>query len=83
MKGMSNVLHGLKPVMLMVLVQIAFTAVNVLYKLAINDGMSVKIATAYRLAFGSAFTVPLALISERSTMINYLHLLVLLLLLLL
>ncbi|RDX77820.1 WAT1-related protein, partial [Mucuna pruriens] len=65
MKGMWNVLHGLKPVMLMVLVQIAYTAVNVLYKLAFSDGMSVKVATAYRLAFGSAFTVPLALISER------------------
>ncbi|OIW13617.1 hypothetical protein TanjilG_07959 [Lupinus angustifolius] len=65
MKGIYNVLHGLKPVMLMVMVQVAFTAVNVLYKLAINDGMSVRVATAYRLAFGSAFTVPLALISER------------------
>jgi len=61
-----NAMHGLKPVLLMVLVQIAYTAVNVLFKLAINDGMSVKVATAYRLAFGSAFTVPLALISERS-----------------
>lgn len=66
MKGICNVLHGLKPVLLMVLVQIAYTAVNVLFKLAINDGMSVKVATAYRLAFGSAFTVPLVLISERS-----------------
>ncbi|KAK7412098.1 hypothetical protein VNO78_03545 [Psophocarpus tetragonolobus] len=62
-KGIWN---GLKPVLLMVVVQIAYTAVNVLYKLAINDGMSVKVATAYRLAFGSAFTVPLALISERN-----------------
>ncbi|CAK8566031.1 unnamed protein product [Lathyrus sativus] len=52
--------------MLMVLVQLAYAAVNVLYKLAINDGMTVKVATAYRLAFGSAFTVPLALISERN-----------------
>ncbi|RZB63134.1 WAT1-related protein [Glycine soja] len=66
MRGICNVLHGLKPVLLMVLVQIAYTAVNVLFKLAINDGMSVKVATAYRLAFGSAFTVPLALISERN-----------------
>ncbi|XP_019424905.1 PREDICTED: WAT1-related protein At1g25270-like [Lupinus angustifolius] len=65
MKSIYNVFNGLKPVMLMVMVQIAFTAVNVLYKLAINDGMSVRVATAYRLAFGSAFTVPLALISER------------------
>lgn len=66
MKGVWNGVHGLKPVILMVLVQIAYAAVNVLYKLAINDGMTVKVATAYRLAFGSAFTVPLALISERN-----------------
>ncbi|KAE9591874.1 hypothetical protein Lal_00038768 [Lupinus albus] len=66
MKSIYNILDGLKPVMLMVMVQVAFTAVNVLYKLAINDGMSVRVATAYRLAFGSAFTVPLALISERN-----------------
>ncbi|KAJ1419928.1 EamA domain [Sesbania bispinosa] len=65
-KGMWNVLDGLKPVLLMVGVQIAYAAVNVFYKLAINDGMSVKVATAYRLGFGSAFTVPLALISERN-----------------
>ncbi|XP_019424906.1 PREDICTED: WAT1-related protein At1g68170-like [Lupinus angustifolius] len=65
MKSICNVLHGLKPVMLMVMVQVASTIVNVLYKLAINDGMSVTVATAYRLAFASAFIVPLALISER------------------
>ena len=79
MKGIMNVLNGLKPVMLMVAVQIAFTAVNVFYKLAINDGMSVRVLTAYRLAFGSAFAVPLALITERSMI--YLHLLVYLILL--
>ncbi|MED6165188.1 hypothetical protein PIB30_097225 [Stylosanthes scabra] len=66
MKGVANVLNGLRPVILMVLVQVAFTAVNVFYKLAINDGMSVKVLTAYRLAFGAAFTVPLALFSERN-----------------
>ncbi|XP_073226591.1 uncharacterized protein [Cicer arietinum] len=66
MKGIWNRVHGLKPVMLMVLVQIAYAAVNVLYKLAINDGMTVKVATAYRLAFGSVFTIPLALITERN-----------------
>ncbi|MED6189754.1 hypothetical protein PIB30_099042 [Stylosanthes scabra] len=50
----------------MVLVQVAFTAVNVFYKLGINDGMSVKVLIAYRLAFAAAFTVPLALFSERN-----------------
>lgn len=65
---MSVMLRGLdwKPAMLMVGVQVAYAAVNVLYKLAINDGMSVKVATVYRLAFGSAFTIPLALFSERN-----------------
>ncbi|MED6165187.1 hypothetical protein PIB30_097225 [Stylosanthes scabra] len=66
MKGAANVLNGLKPVILMVLVQVLFTSTNVLYKLAINDGMSVKVLTAYRLAFAAAFTVPFALFSERN-----------------
>ncbi|MED6119547.1 hypothetical protein PIB30_012738 [Stylosanthes scabra] len=68
MKGAANVLHGLKPVMLMVLVQVSFTFVSVFYKLAINDGMSVKILTAYRLAFAAAFTVVVALFSERGSL---------------
>lgn len=66
MEDLRQMVNGLKPVILMVMVQIAFAAVNVLYKLAINDGMSMRIATAYRLLFGSAFTVPLALVFERS-----------------
>lgn len=55
----------MKPALLMILVQIAFAAVNVLYKLAINDGMSVRVLTAYRLIFGAASTVVLVLIFER------------------
>ncbi|XP_028791876.1 WAT1-related protein At1g25270-like [Neltuma alba] len=66
MEDLRKMLNGLKPVILMVMVQIAFAAVNVLYKLAINDGMSMRIATAYRLLFASAFTVPLALVFERN-----------------
>ncbi|RYR17428.1 hypothetical protein Ahy_B03g062178 [Arachis hypogaea] len=58
------VLQGLKPIMLMVLVQITFVVVNVLYKMAINDGMSMRVATAYRLIFASAFTLPVALIFD-------------------
>lgn len=61
-------MHGLKPALLMIMVQIAFASVNVLYKLAINDGMSVRVLTAYRLIFGAASTVALALIFERSLM---------------
>ncbi|KAI4296297.1 hypothetical protein L6164_036265 [Bauhinia variegata] len=65
MKDIWNVVNGLKPAMLMVVVQITFSSVNVIYKLAINDGMSVRVATAYRLIFATAFTVPLAIVSER------------------
>lgn len=65
MKKVRNLLQTLKPVILMVFVQIAYAAVNVLYKLAINDGMSMRVASAYRLLFASASTVPLALAINR------------------
>ncbi|XWS40300.1 hypothetical protein CRYUN_Cryun18bG0128600 [Craigia yunnanensis] len=60
-----NILHGLKPAMLMVVVQVVFAGVNVLYKLAANDGMSLRIMVAYRFIFATAVMVPLALIVER------------------
>jgi hypothetical protein len=66
MKGIYNSLEGLKPIVLMVFVQIAYAAVNIIYKLVINDGLSMRVATAYRLTFASAFTIPLALIFDRS-----------------
>ncbi|KAK7331667.1 hypothetical protein VNO80_28404 [Phaseolus coccineus] len=65
MRDIGKVLHGLKPALLMLMVQIAFASVNVLYKLVINDGMSVSVITAYRLIFAAACTVPLTLIFER------------------
>ncbi|CAJ2649108.1 WAT1-related protein At1g25270-like [Trifolium pratense] len=65
MRDMRKVVHGLKPALMMLMVQIAFASVNVLYKLAINNGMSVRVLTAYRLIFAAATTIPLALIFER------------------
>ncbi|TKY71292.1 WAT1-related protein [Spatholobus suberectus] len=65
MKDLCNVVQGLKPVLLMVVVQIAFAGVNVFYKLAVNDGMSLRVVVAYRFVFATAFTAPLALIVER------------------
>ncbi|OMO92041.1 mtn21-like protein, partial [Corchorus olitorius] len=59
-----NILHGLKPAMLMVVVQIVFAGVNVLYKLAANDGMNLRVIVAYRFIFATAVMVPLALILE-------------------
>ena len=65
MERICRVLQGLKPALLMVLVQVAFAAVNVLYKLAANDGMNLKIIVAYRFIFATAFMAPLAFIVER------------------
>ncbi|MFS7919432.1 hypothetical protein Hanom_Chr03g00212631 [Helianthus anomalus] len=61
-----NVIHGLMPVLLMVVVQMASAGVNVLSKLAANDGMILSILVAYRFVFSTAFIVPLALLVERS-----------------
>lgn len=66
-----NSLQGLKPVVLMVVCQIAFAAVNIMYKLVINDGMSMRVATAYRLSFAAAFTVPLAVYFDRSILLLF------------
>ncbi|KAJ9552233.1 hypothetical protein OSB04_016278 [Centaurea solstitialis] len=60
-----NVIHGSKPVLLMVAVQTTFAGVNVFYKLAANDGMSLPVLVAYRFTFATAFIVPLALFVER------------------
>ncbi|KAI4296300.1 hypothetical protein L6164_036268 [Bauhinia variegata] len=65
MKNISNAVHGLKPVIVMAGVQIIFAGVNVLYKLAVNDGMSLRVLVAYRFLFATAFIAPVALIFER------------------
>jgi len=70
MKGIYNSLQALKPIILMLFVQIAYAAVNIMYKLVINDGMSMRVASAYRLTFASAFTIPLAFIFDRSILLH-------------
>lgn len=65
MEDVCNVVQGLKPVLLMVMVQITFAGVNVFYKLAVNDGMSLRVVVAYRFVFATVFIAPLALIVER------------------
>ncbi|KAH7575624.1 hypothetical protein JRO89_XS02G0166800 [Xanthoceras sorbifolium] len=59
-----SLIDGLKPALMMVVVQVAFAGVNVFYKLAANDGMSLQIIVAYRFIFAAAFMVPLALFLE-------------------
>jgi len=57
----------------MVMVQIAFAGVNVLYKLAANDGMSLRIVVAYRFIFATAFIAPIAFIVERCFFFHFIH----------
>lgn len=65
MQRVWNALHGMKAPLIMVVVQTAFAGVNVFYKLAANDGMSLRVIVAYRFLFATAFMVPLALLFER------------------
>uniref|UniRef100_A0A7N1A7Y4 WAT1-related protein n=1 Tax=Kalanchoe fedtschenkoi TaxID=63787 RepID=A0A7N1A7Y4_KALFE len=65
MKNLSDLMHGMKPVLLMILVQLTFAGVNVSVKLAVSHGMSLKVLIAYRYMFATAFVLPVALIVER------------------
>ena len=56
---------GFKPAILMVVLQMTYTGINVLYKLAVNDGMNLRVVIAYRYMFATAFIAPLAIIVER------------------
>ena len=65
MKAVWNMVEGWKPAMLMVVSQIAATCLNVLYKMVIENGMSLRVMMAYRFMFATLFIAPLALILER------------------
>ncbi|KAH1040493.1 hypothetical protein J1N35_042236 [Gossypium stocksii] len=65
MSRIANIFYCLKPPLLMVLVQIIFAGINVMYKLAANDGMSLRVIVVYRFMFATVIMVPLALIFER------------------
>ncbi|GMI87986.1 Usually multiple acids move in and out Transporters 23 [Hibiscus trionum] len=60
-----KILNELKPATVMVMVQALSAGLNVLYKLAADDGMNLRIIVAYRNLFATAVMVPLALIVER------------------
>ncbi|KAI9178535.1 hypothetical protein LWI28_027638 [Acer negundo] len=62
---MCEALKAVKPVMEMVVVQIAYAGMNIFYKLAANDGMNLRVLVAYRMMFATVFIAPLALIFER------------------
>ncbi|KAL6964331.1 hypothetical protein U1Q18_035386, partial [Sarracenia purpurea var. burkii] len=60
-----DAIDGLKPTIMMVMVQAIMTGVNVFYKLAANIGMSLRVLIAYRFLFAAACLVPIALLLER------------------
>lgn len=60
-----RVVEGLKPAGGMVLVQVVFAGVNLFYKLAMNDGMDMRVLVAYRYLFATVFLGPLAFFLER------------------
>ncbi|KAJ4956632.1 hypothetical protein NE237_013415 [Protea cynaroides] len=64
-RDLCNVLHGFKPVMVMILVQIIFAGVNVFYKIATKDGMDLRILVAYRYIIATIVLAPLAFFFER------------------
>ncbi|CAM0144890.1 unnamed protein product [Urochloa decumbens] len=54
-----------KAVAAMVVVQVIFAGVNIFYKLAVSDGMDMRVLVAYRYLFATAFVAPLAYFMER------------------
>ncbi|KAL4614681.1 hypothetical protein ACB092_07G070900 [Castanea dentata] len=64
---LCNVIQSSKPGMLMVVVQIVYAGMNILYKLVSENGVNLRILIAYRMLFATAFMVPLALIFGRKT----------------
>ncbi|KAL6345969.1 hypothetical protein AAG906_025249 [Vitis piasezkii] len=71
---LCNIVDGAKPAIVMVAVQLVFGGVNILYKLAINDGMNTRVLVAYRFIFATAFISPLAFILERGALGQNLYL---------
>ncbi|KAF4369727.1 hypothetical protein G4B88_022125 [Cannabis sativa] len=73
MKKIWEGMHEVKPALLMMVAQIAYAGVNVLYKLAANDGMSLKVIVAYRFLFATVFIFPLAFFIERGSLVQNLY----------
>lgn len=61
----GGALEAARPVAAMVVVEFIFSALQIFIKLALDDGMDVRVLVAYRLMFGAAFLCPLAFLIER------------------
>lgn len=74
MSSLCKFIDGVKTAFLMVVVQVAYAVVSILYKLvANNNGMSLCVLVAYRYLFASIFMVPLAYFAERCHFISITH----------
>ncbi|CAF2045365.1 BnaA09g28370D [Brassica napus] len=57
--------NGMKPVILMLVVQMAQAGANIFFKLAISSAVSVHVLLAYRFLLSTAVMVPLAFFFNR------------------
>ncbi|KAI9110262.1 hypothetical protein K1719_018704 [Acacia pycnantha] len=65
---MGRMMEDLKPALMMIVVQVGYAGVSILYKVVSNDkGISLTILMAYRFLFASLFMVPLAFLVERKS----------------
>ncbi|XP_033139575.1 WAT1-related protein At1g68170 isoform X2 [Brassica rapa] len=58
----------MKAITAMVVVQIATAVLNILFKLAVVDGMEPRVLVAYRLFFATLFMIPLSLIFQSAVL---------------
>ncbi|KAM0898352.1 hypothetical protein ACQ4PT_021996 [Festuca glaucescens] len=63
--GTGGVFEDSRPAVAMVVVEFMFSALQIFHKLALDDGMDVRLLVAYRPMFGAAFLCPVAFFIER------------------
>ncbi|CAI9090098.1 OLC1v1024789C1 [Oldenlandia corymbosa var. corymbosa] len=56
-----------KPAVMMIAGQVMLSGMNILLKLAANDGMDSRVIVAYRFVFGAVFMAPISFFSERKS----------------
>ncbi|KAL3729659.1 hypothetical protein ACJRO7_026743 [Eucalyptus globulus] len=59
--------HEMKAALMMVVVQVAFGGINILYKLTVSNGMNLSVVIAYRFMFATTVLAPLAFFLERKS----------------
>ncbi|KAM0898350.1 hypothetical protein ACQ4PT_021995 [Festuca glaucescens] len=66
-RGAWGVFEDARPAAAMVVAEFIFSALQIFNKLALDDGMDVRVLVAYRPMFGAAFLCPVAFFIERIT----------------